>query len=289
MYRLIFTLLFIPILLPAQQDSLFQLIRKANWQNTKIAPKVSWERHHFANGELFHANQNINILRIKKRHRPLNLSFGSGGKTLLPTSTLGKQAEALAALNGTFFDIKNGGSVDFIRIDGITLDTTRPAGKFLAEHQRSAIVIHDNQVQIVKGDSIVGWEKRLNEDNIMVTGPLLIHHTQAIALTSRSFNTTRHPRTALGITKKGEILWLTVDGRAKESAGMSLFELSRLMSALGCVEAINLDGGGSTTLWIDGVTKTGVANMPCDDKVFDEYGERKVSNVLLLSRKKLRN
>ena len=67
---------------------------------------------------------------------------------------------------------------------------------------------------------------------------------------------------------------------------MSLFELTRLMSALGCVEAINLDGGGSTTLWVDGVTKTGVANMPCDDKVFDEYGERKVSNVLLLRRKK---
>ncbi|HPH18593.1 MAG TPA: phosphodiester glycosidase family protein [Haliscomenobacter sp.] len=286
MYRFLFALFLIPGVLPAQQDSLLQLIRKANWQSSKIAPKVSWERHHFAKGELFQANQNINILRIKKRHRQLDLSFGSGGKTLLPTSTLGKQAKAFAALNGTFFDIKNGGSVDFIRIDGITLDTTRPASKFLAEHQRSAIVIHNNQVQIVKGDSLAGWEKRLNEDNIMVTGPLLIHHDQPIALSSRLFNTTRHPRTALGLTQKGEILWITVDGRAKESAGMSLFELTRLMSALGCVEAINLDGGGSTTLWVDGVTKTGVANMPCDDKVFDEYGERKVSNVLLLRRKK---
>ena len=278
--------LILPQLIWSQQDSLLQALKKADWHPTKIAPKVTWETHHFNRAELFHANQNINVLRVKRQHSRLALAFGSGGQALLPTSELGKKAGAIAALNGTFFDVKNGGSVDFIRIDGIVLDTTRLTGKILAEHQRSALVIRRDQVQIMRGDSITGWEKKLLEGNVMVTGPLLIYHGQAVALTARPFNTTRHPRTAVGITKKGEILWITVDGRANEAAGMSLFELSHLMAALGCVEAINLDGGGSTTLWIDGTTKTGIVNMPCDDKVFDEYGERKVSNVLLLSRRK---
>lgn len=287
MIRLLILLIVLPQILFAQVDSVQLLLKKADWHPQKIAPRAQWEQHHFAKAELFHANQNINILRIKKGHRPLNLAFGSGGKDLIPTSTQGQQAKALAALNGTFFDVKNGGSVDLIRINGVTLDTTRPSGQFLAEHQRSAVLIKNNQVQIVKGDSIKGWEKiLLSEDNVMVTGPLLIHEGKKIHLPARLFNTTRHPRTALGITRKGEILWITVDGRAKEAAGMSLYELSHLMEALGCVEAINLDGGGSTTLWIDGTTKTGVVNMPCDDKVFDEYGERKVSNVLLLSLRK---
>lgn len=287
MIRLLFGLLVLPQIMFAQADSLRLLLKKTDWNSQKIAPKAKWEQHHFANGELFHANQNINILRIKKGHRPLNLAFASGGKALIPTSTQGQQAKALAALNGTFFDVKNGGSVDLIRINGVTLDTTRPSGQFLAEHQRSAVLIKNNQLQIVRGDSIKGWEKRLlSEDNVMVTGPLLIHEGKKLHLPARLFNTTRHPRTALGITQRGEILWITVDGRAKEAAGMSLYELSHLMEALGCVEAINLDGGGSTTLWIDGTTKTGIVNMPCDDKVFDEYGERKVSNVLLLSLRK---
>lgn len=287
MIRLLFVLIVLPQIIFAQIDSIQLLLKKTDWHTQKIAPRANWEQHHFANAELFHANQNINILRIKRGHRPLNLAFASGGQKLIPTSAQGQQAKALAALNGTFFDVKNGGSVDFIRINGVTMDTTRPSGQFLAEHQRSAIVIKNNQVQIVKGDSIKGWEKRLlTEDNVMVTGPLLIHEGKKIHLPARLFNTTRHPRTALGITRRGEILWITVDGRAKEAAGMSLYELSQLMEALGCVEAINLDGGGSTTLWIGGATKTGVVNMPCDDKVFDEYGERKVSNVLLLSRRK---
>jgi exopolysaccharide biosynthesis protein len=284
--RLFLIFLILPQLIWSQQDSLLQALKNADWHKTKIAPKVSWEKHHFNNAELFHANQNINVLKIKRHHQRLKLAFGSGGQVLLPTSEQGKKAGAIAALNGTFFDVKNGGSVDFIRIDGQVLDTTRLTSKILAEHQRSAIVIHRNQVQIIAGDSIAGWEKRLPEENVMVTGPLLIHQGKSLALSSRPFNTTRHPRTAVGITKKGEILWITSDGRAKEAAGMSLFELSRLMAALGCIEAINLDGGGSTTLWVEGTTQTGIVNMPCDDKVFDEFGERKVSNVLLVRRRK---
>jgi exopolysaccharide biosynthesis protein len=74
-------------------------------------------------------------------------------------------------------------------------------------------------------------------------------------------------------------LLITIDGRNEEAQGMTLYELSRLMKALKCEDAINLDGGGSTTMWI---AKKGVVNHPSDNKIFDAQGERNIANVLLV-------
>jgi uncharacterized protein YigE (DUF2233 family) len=82
----------------------------------------------------------------------------------------------------------------------------------------------------------------------------------------------RHPRTAIGITGGGEIVLVVVDGRSKYSTGASLNELAWMMRGLGCVNAINLDGGGSSTLYVGGA----VLNRPSDGK------ERRVANALLL-------
>jgi len=61
----------------------------------------------------------------------------------------------------------------------------------------------------------------------------------------------RHPRSAFGWNKDYFFL-VEVDGRQPGAAGMTFAELSNYMISLGCEEAINLDGGGSTTLWVDG-------------------------------------
>ncbi len=67
----------------------------------------------------------------------------------------------------------------------------------------------------------------------------------------RSFFTTNHPRTAIGITNHNTLLLVTVDGRQPGfSEGIPLDELAQLMIELGAVQALNLDGGGSTTLTI---------------------------------------
>jgi len=63
-----------------------------------------------------------------------------------------------------------------------------------------------------------------------------------------SFVSDGHPRTAIAKLKSGQILLVTVDGRQPgESIGMSLTMLADLLIEFGAVEAINLDGGGSTT------------------------------------------
>ena len=88
-----------------------------------------------------------------------------------------------------------------------------------------------------------------------------------------SFSTTRHPRTAVGATAEGKLLFVTVDGRQpKLSRGASLTELAGIMLALGAVEAVNLDGGGSSACAVRGA----VANSP------SEGIERPVADSLLV-------
>lgn len=67
-----------------------------------------------------------------------------------------------------------------------------------------------------------------------------------------------HPRTAAGRTEDGSLLLLVVDGRQTQSRGVDLDELARMMRGLGAVQALNLDGGGSSTLVVNGV----VVNRP---------------------------
>jgi hypothetical protein len=90
-----------------------------------------------------------------------------------------------------------------------------------------------------------------------------------------TFGPVRHPRTAVGWDEsRGRFFWVVVDGRqAPYSAGMSLPELEWLMLRLGSTHAINLDGGGSTALVVDGR----LANRPSD-----AVGEREVANILAL-------
>ena len=84
----------------------------------------------------------------------------------------------------------------------------------------------------------------------------------------------RHPRSAVGISRDRKTLWLvTVDGRAERSVGMTLVELADALRQLGAWDALNFDGGGSTTLVIDGR----VVNTPSDPT-----GERPVGNALLV-------
>ena len=77
----------------------------------------------------------------------------------------------------------------------------------------------------------------------------------------------RHPRTAIGANKSGEILWLVVvDGRQKGfSEGMDMHELATIMKELGCWRATNMDGGGSSVMGL--INKSGemkIMNSPSD-------------------------
>lgn len=111
----------------------------------------------------------------------------------------------------------------------------------------------------------IGGNPTLIEDGVVVEGN--------VSGGSSFFD--RHPRTGVGTTADGRVLLVTVDGRRPRwSVGMTLEELADLFSSLGVTWALNLDGGGSTTMFVRGE----VVNRPSDGS------ERAVSSALLVLR-----
>jgi exopolysaccharide biosynthesis protein len=258
----------------SQDDS--TVFTNAQWKTQPIAPGIVWKHCHF-NKNLFNSNQNINVIEIKlKKKRAIALSCEA--KTLKPVSEFGKSTGALAAINGNFFDIRNGGSVDYIKTgDSVVSNNRLWANNTRARHQQAAVVIHKGKMRIAKWDGSADWESKLQATDIMNSGPLLLWHGEREPLDTGAFNHVRHPRTAIAYLGKKRVLFITVDGRQEQAAGMSLPELASIIKWLKASDGINMDGGGSTTMWINGQPDNGVVNYPSD-----KTGPRKVANVILV-------
>jgi hypothetical protein len=115
-------------------------------------------------------------------------------------------------------------------------------------------------------------------EEVLGGGPMLVSAgKQRISEQEECFQSiggdSRHPRTAAGYSKDGRLLLLIVDGRSQRSRGATLSELAEMLLAFGAQEAINLDGGGSTTL----VVREKIVNEPSDIT-----GERPVASILAL-------
>ena len=92
-----------------------------------------------------------------------------------------------------------------------------------------------------------------------------------------SFYTRRHPRTLIGKRADGTVVMAVIDGRFKgQGDGATIAETAYIARQLGLTEALNLDGGGSSTLWCE---EAGVVN-----RRFDHEGERGVPNCIVVRR-----
>lgn len=230
---------------------------------------------------LFNSPQNINILQLSLESLSFyELDFAYQGAELITTSRLAESQGAVAAINGSFFDMDLGGSVGYFEKDDSVISRTRPPGKKWAVADsilNAALVMYrDSSLLIEAARNEMVYKESKQESFVMVSGPLLIKNSIPQNLPDMSFTHKRHPRTCVAIT--GESLMLIcIDGRSEQAAGMTLVELQRLLVDLGCVDAINLDGGGSTSMWI---RAQGIINKPSD-----KTGERPVANALLIMKK----
>jgi exopolysaccharide biosynthesis protein len=119
------------------------------------------------------------------------------------------------------------------------------------------------------------WE---NVKHIISGGPYLVKDNEIfIDMTAQRLQSIggRNPRTAIGYTKDNDLIFVTADGREGSSIGLTLVELAKLMQSLGCTNAINLDGGGSTVMYVNGQ----IVNHP------QQTGGIALSNALVISKK----
>ncbi len=149
-------------------------------------------------------------------------------------------------------------------------------GKQLVIEDGKLVRITYGRTQIPQnGFVIVGAEKNLNKiinakrfklnikinpewkdvNHIISGGPYLIKNGDIyVDMTAQRLASIggRNPRTAIGYTRDNHLIMLTADGREGASIGLTLMELANLMKELGCVNAMNLDGGGSTVMYVNG-------------------------------------
>lgn len=121
------------------------------------------------------------------------------------------------------------------------------------------------------------WE---GVNHIISGGPYLIKNNEIyVDMTAQKLAAIggRNPRTAIGYTKDNHLIMMTADGREGASIGLTLMELASLMKEFGCINAMNLDGGGSTVMYVQGQ----VVNRPAVN------GGIPLSHTLTITHKRL--
>ncbi|MFN6146915.1 MAG: phosphodiester glycosidase family protein [Planctomycetota bacterium] len=249
-----------PVLAPMPAD----FADRAAWQSDEIGVGVQLRFRWFE--RLYAGPQSLTVVEVAPQAKARYDVVAPGVRT--KTSAMGAQNGALAAINGGFFAIESTGlSTGLLRLDGALVVPAKPA-------QASLGIGSDHRLRVAtrpEGD----WPE---VEDALGAGPMLLRDGAVVDHGARQ-RRIRHPRSAIGVGKDGSVVWLTADGRTDKAAGLAHEETAAILQALGCVDAVNLDGGGSTTLWVAG---RGVVNHPCDNKKYDHAGERAVANAVLL-------
>ncbi|MEO9021324.1 MAG: phosphodiester glycosidase family protein [Ginsengibacter sp.] len=265
--------------------STFQKQLNSNWTKKEVRSGIHLYYRHFPS--LFNAPQYVNVLDIDLRDTSLKLEIAFSDSLLIKTSDFGRSNKAIAGVNGNFFNTHKGGSVCFLKINNHVINYTAydlNGTLFLPWLDTAALAITDKKIAIIIKPPILGWEQRLDDyPTIIASGPLLVYHHKIVPQQAHRFNDTRYSRTGIGFTKGHHLLFVTVDGNTKESSGVTIAEFARIFKALKCTSALNFDGGGSTTMWINGEPENGVISHPTDNKIFDHKGERKVADAILIT------
>lgn len=252
-------------------EILAKQLNETKWDTYKVSDDITYKYFHFDN--LFTSNQSVSILEVKiNSNLKIDIPYVTSG--FLKTSDAAINSRANAAINGSFFNTTSGGSTVFLKKDGTVINSTRSGFDAFRENAGFSVDATGKVAVIQKPSG--GWHSAA-QSTILASGPLLVYDNKLVNQLNADFNTTRHPRTAVGVTSDNRLIAVVVDGRHTEAHGMTTTELSELMNALGCKEAMNLDGGGSSTAW---VKNRGVVNYPTDNKKFDHEGERGVATVI---------
>ena len=274
--------LFLPLHLVSQTREDVVAINMAMWETKKISDNIEVRQMRWP--LLYGCAQTVTVAEITpKRGLVFDIAVADGGATV---GEMARRTKALAAINGSYFDIHKRSAITYLRQGRTVIDTTTTAE--LALRVTGAIRTHGRKLHIMPWNKAIEQRYHCRHGSTLASGHLLLNRGKVVSLRSSSmgFIVKKHPRTAIALTSRGTVLFVTVDGRHPGYAGgMNLIELRHFLQQLGCTDALNLDGGGSTTLWAKGYNTNGIANYPCDNRKFDHDGERKGANAVVVMKR----
>ena len=183
----------------------------------------------------------------------------------------------VAGVNASFYNMTTGQPMGITYIDGVSFGTSSYDNFFaiLNDGKTAVIDYAKNLGNYVDSDgNSTIWQAAAGSQWLVRDG------ADVTASATGSYNTDRHSRTCVGVTAEGKVVMMALDGRQEPfSCGGSMHELAQIMLEQGCVAAINLDGGGSTTYAARqaGTDSVQVINRPSDGS------ERSISSGLIIA------
>jgi len=236
---------------------------RADWET--VQKGVDYQ-HFTADGE------DIHVVRIDLSRHDLRVIATRETDRGTTVSEFARRNKAIVAINADYFnkDMKPVGlALSPCGVWAGTRDTQR----------EGLIAVGDGRADIVPQKEV------LDEPESWMTSavsgwPMLVKQCDALTASalpgSDAFTRSPHPRTAVGLSEDGKTMyWVVAEGRREDVGGLTLARLARFMQdELGVCEAMNLDGGGSSAMWVDDA----IVNRPSDGS------ERRVANHLAIVR-----
>ena len=196
-------------------------------------------------------------------------SFGRNLKE--KTSDIADRVGAILAINGDYYGFRDTGYV--IRNGILYRNTMR------SQTAQDLVIYEDGSMEIITEGEVTA-EELLERGALQVYsfGPGLVIDGEITvdAGTEVKQSMTSNPRTAIGCISPLHYVMVVSDGRTDESEGLSLLQLAEVMKELGCEQAYNLDGGGSTTMYFNGE----IINNPTTNG--NKVKERSVSDIVYI-------
>lgn len=287
----------------AQNSSEEILLETKGWKINPLEEGLTHYELPFHYLDEFKSYQNVNVLAVDLKKGKHKIHFYNVEVADSVSSVAHQTPGAIAAINGTYYEKRanSGKSTSFSKSNGVLIDSVeaKPGTLYYWKHE-GAFYMDGNTPGIIRGGN--SEYKSLKAENIMSGSPLLIenyhlsgtHFARNIVddITKLEYENpdrhqgVRHPRTAVAILPNDIVLFVTVDGRNPKAEGMSAKELTLFLKKyFNPKDALNMDGGGSTTFWLKDSdrSETGVINYPTDNKKSDHYGQRRVRNGFIIT------
>ena len=289
---------------------------RIDWKTKEIARGVKWYSF-LGYIDMFMSYQSINVIEVdlNKTEKKLRLAQSYENPSGITVDSMAISFNAIAAINGTYTDNEKANGTEKhisyyksndIEYEDISFPYDHPLSWkndgcfYITKNEKAGIIRGEKELyENLDAPHIISGSPILIENNIPVGKYFVPYKISKLMSSSDCVSLldyenpyrhqgVRHPRTAIGLKDENTVLLVTVDGRDKQAEGMSASELTTLLyDCLGCKDALNLDGGGSTTMWIKGETENGVVNYPSGgngikEKTLSHNVLRKLTNAIVI-------